>query len=143
VIDICGTSDGGSNQTDGRDGIDNNCNGVIGDDDDCHFHDHSHGGDSHSHCHTHGGINIGTIGFGLEPGDYVLNVEYTDSGGNVAEAEYRFTVTPPEYSSIPLEDFRELLIHIDEANASDLVYRGCEGCIDVWVGDELVTLVPA
>ena len=108
VIDICGTSDGGSNQTDGRDGIDNNCWG-IGDDDDCHFHDHSHGGDSHSHCHTHGGINIGTIGFGLAPGDYVLNVEYTDSGGNVAEAEYRFTVASPEYSNLDLEEFRGML----------------------------------
>ena len=128
IIDVCGTNDDGSNQTDGRDGYDNNCDDTGDDDEfDCHTHMHSHGGDSeHIHCHTHGGINIGTIGFGLEPGDYVLNVEYTDSAGNIAEAEYRFTVTLPEYSSFPLEDFRELLVHIDDAVDSDLMYRGSE-----------------
>ena len=89
-----------------------------------HTHPHDHGETTHTHYHNHGApINIGTIGFGLEPGEYTFRLEYVDSSGNVAEAEFRFTVTPPEYSSIPLEDFRELLIHIDEADELGLMYR--------------------
>ncbi len=114
----------------GRDGLDNDCDGGVEDDDDLgssgHSHAHSHGGASHTHYHTHGGVYFDTSGWNLEPGDYVYNIQYVDSDDVVVHADYRFTVTAPEYSSIPIEEFRKLLVHIDDVVDSDLMYRGRE-----------------